>query len=276
MLYAEEPENRFKPTLRGGDWRSTVLVHQRVGAAGLRMLTTLEKQPARQEATVRQVRPAIVWFEVQPTEGNDPFSLRWGSVPGYPAPTWGLSVPAWPVRQDTNSLPPPIIRAWWSAERPDPTARLGVRDILKARDHPVAVLAGDEKASVDSVRVEKRQVRKGPGFSAPIEEHWCLVVRVSHPAGRPFLPRLEGLPDPLGEEHRFYTRANKSVSIYWFAGVTTEDRMLDRLGELNGLQLLSVAALKTEASQLGHHVEFNRLSAPAATPPPPQPFLDTN
>jgi hypothetical protein len=121
------------------------------------------------------------------------------------------------------------------------------------------------------VRVERRHVRTEKG-QAP-EERCCLVVRVDHPPGNPFMARLEGLPEPAGVEHRFYSRADRYVGVFWFAERDTEERMQDRLGELAGLQLLSVAGLKQEAAVRGHLAEFTGLSVPATVPPRPQPLI---
>ncbi len=275
-LFAREPENRFRPKRKGGAWHLTLLQNQRLGKGGLQMLVALEKAPALLETEVRQVRPGATWFELEAPGSSAPFALRWGGVPGYPAPAWGLDVPRWPLRAGTDSPAPPVVRVWWSATAPEPAASLSAAAVMRARTRPVPAVAGDEKVSVDSVRVERRKVRAGPRDDSPPEERWCLVVRLSHAVGRPFLARPEGLPAPEGQEHRFYATAGKYVGAFWFGGLDAEDRMSALLGELGGLQLVSVSAMKEEARERGHVVEFGGLSAPAPAPPRPQPLVATD
>ena len=92
----------------------------------------------------------------------------------------------------------------------------------------------------------------------------CLVVRLTHPPGRPVWVRLRGLT-PRGQEQRFYTAIGHSTALFW--PITGEEASQG----LAGLSFYSVTAFKARAHARGFYVELDGLAPPAPGDLRPEP-----
>jgi hypothetical protein len=258
------------PKSPGFDWRLAVLQNQRIGERGIEMLLTLEKLPASGETVLQLIKPRETWIELEPrTDAPDiarqPYAVRWGQVPGYPAPTWGLNVPAWPAPPEGTPLPPPRLRVWWNPDVSPPPVGVIERRPLPAdpkKLEPLDSLAGRELSvdgvptRIESVAVEDHYVETRPGVR---EKKSCLVVRLDHAATR---VQLRGL-QAAGQEHRYYTRAGKYAALFWPMTAAGAE-------SLQGLSIISIASLKREAQQRGYYYE-TLLGPPQASEIRPRP-----
>lgn len=257
-LYAESNARFGRVVKKGEDasrqWVAAVMQNYQ-GANDLRLMATIESTKDRvfEGGTLQQIWPRLTLFEVAPptAKGAGPLALRYGTLAGYPAPAWDLNVAGWPRGVA------PTVNAWWTdddlhaVDDDHPYARIlnrGVHFELGANHRPVrAKLAPGEwtEVTLESVQNEEREVETGPGI---VEKMSCLVVRLRHPEGKPFLVQVRRTVGNeqrhfTGHEHRFYTAAGKYTGIFW--GWTEEE--LRR--ELN-LELISVEGLKKRAAQV--------------------------
>ena len=264
-VYVTEEDYGARPAAHTDDWRLAVLQNQRLADRRLQMLLMLEKSPERTETVLRQVRPREVWLEVEPAEaGAAPFGLRWGMQPGYGAPAYSLDVTAWPNRAGADAAARPLVRAWWSPDEVEADAHverdrglpslLGLRNLSRTADGVTVV--------IESVDVERRRVEVQPGHFEPRD---CLMVRLSHPPGRPFKVEPVGV-SPTGQEQHFFAGAGKSTALFW---PVSADEARDALSRLN---LISLERFKSEAKRKGYYLEVNSLQEPTrgdARPLPP-------
>ena len=248
-----------------GQWRFSVLQNQRREGNAVRMLVTLEKQPDPRETTLSLVRPRELWIEVEPdTKGPLPLSLRWDNREHYPAPAWTLALKNWPSARGTTAAARPRVRAWWNPDletlRSVPL-QLGKHFRFDAPDEtrPVIQVDGGDVV-VESVRIEKHRVQVAANLS---EEKTCLVIRLTHPPGRPVWARLPGI-DAAGFEHRFYAEAGKYTGLFW---TKTEDEVKNTVTVID---LIALERFKEACEVNKHRVELNRLAPPrpdSAAPP---------
>ena len=198
-----------RPSAHTDAWRMAVLQNQRLPDRRLQMLLMLEKAPGPADVVLRQLRPREVWVELDPAEAAAaPFGLRFGRLPGYEAPADARDATAWPDRGDAPARPPG--RAGWRPAAVEPDAHaarapglaslLGIHDVSRTADGVTVV--------VESVEVERRRVEVQPGRFEPRD---CLVVRLSHPPGRPFKVEPVGL-NPAGQEQHFFASAGKTTA----------------------------------------------------------------
>src|SRR5262249_28762288 len=78
---------------------------------------------------------------------------------------------------------------------------------------PDRIRVGNSSVHLEDVAVEDHEVAVGPGKKS-IKP--CLVVRLSHEAGKPAFVQLqtpEGLE--VGEEHRYHGAVNKYTALFW-------------------------------------------------------------
>jgi hypothetical protein len=272
LLYSKEPALSRRPAVEKRDWRAALLQNQLLGGRSLQMLASIEKA-GNGDGVVRQVWPGGVWLQVSPTGVAAPrTSVRWGEVFGYPAPVWGVDVPAWPAPGGNPSTP--HVRIWWGPER-----ELSGRALRRPADFRVlADLAGSytvdgEQVQLDGVTVEQRWVQTGSNLR---EQRWCLVVRATHRLGQPVRSRLEGMPELAGQEHRHFLSAGRYVGLFWFAGVPTREQLLDRIDrDLAAVVLVSINAVKKEAVERDTFADFPDPGMPGPTPVRPRPVIDT-
>ena len=232
-----------RPAARQADWRLGVLQNQRVGDAGLSMLATLEKEPVADEAVLQLVKPRECWLELTPRldegEKTQPYAVRFTHLPGYPAPAWGVDSPAWPLRNETKLPAMPVLRAWWS---PD-VEPLGA-PIIPGQ----APRVDGDTLDLQNIVVEKHLVEVRPGVR---EVRDCLVVRLGE-------MRVEG------QEHRWYTAANKYTALFW----PVPEAALKQATK--GLTVWSVNAFKRDARERGYYLEMDKLGPPSASDRRPQ------
>jgi hypothetical protein len=253
-------------------WRFAVLQNQRVDERGLQMLMTLEKEQPPEVGALQMIKPSKVWLEVAPASGNAAFVSRWSNQPGYPAPAWGLDIPVWPTQAGGKGPARPVARAWWLEDRlPPPTATfdrgLDFRDLEGLTNRAIRV---DERdALLESVCVEEHLVETQPGArGAPgqLRQMPCLVVRVAHAPNCPVWAQIRGL-EAAGQEHRYYSDANKYTAIFW---PVSADQAATLLG---GLDIFSVNAFKRAAEARKTNLELKNLYEPLSTDSrPPQPL----
>jgi hypothetical protein len=245
-------------------WRLAVLQNQRLQEKSLQMLLALEKQSDPQAAALQVVKPAKVWFEVSPpAELVASYVTRWHYQPGYPAPCWGVDVPAWPSVPSAKNLARPTVRAWWTERLLPPAAVMergtDFQNLFGLVNRKLSV--EEEDVLLESVTVETHFVETQPGVRGTpgqLKKMPCLVVRVAHPRGKPVWVQLRGL-DPIGQEHRFYGAANKYTAIFW--PVTLDQAET----ELAGLEVYSLAAFKRGAEGQKCMIEIKGLYEPQAT-----------
>jgi hypothetical protein len=265
-LYGLEPVNQTKPAKANdrGDWRLTVLQNQAPsGGPGLQALLALEKTYDRSETSLEQLKPRRLWLELAtPQDVRTPFVQRWSFRPGYPAPAWGIDVPAWPVQAATQAPAAPVLRAWWNPDlEPAPAATLergaDFRSTVDLVSRPIPI--GPATAYLESVTAETRNVETAPGTWAMQP---CLVVRLTYPKDQPLLVRPGNLA-VQGREHRLYRDVNKVTALFWPVAAADVDN------KLAALQFYDLAAFQAEAKARGYWLELGNLRPPDAGDNPP-------
>jgi hypothetical protein len=245
-----EYDERRRPTLAQGlpggkdqGWLVTVHGNRRPddpGALDLLLSTETEAGRSTPGGVLAQQRPAFVWFEAEPREGKGrPEALSWrnvGDVAGYPAPAWRLHADGWPK----GALP--RVRAWVCGEDPAQAPRLATARTHNPGANPETFLPDSLEVANNEVRdlsvsFETREVEDAPGHKVPMP---CLVVRGTYPPKAPVVARVAGGLKVDGQEHRFYSAANRYTGIFW--GVTREQTQ-EALFELT---LISVKAVREE------------------------------
>jgi hypothetical protein len=265
VLYSQADQG-FRPFRERSGWRWALLQNQRVRDTGLQMLWTLEKKSSGDESTLQQIRPIKTWMELA-AEGGTPFAQAWHYQPGYPAPAWGLDVPAWSVRQGSQAPAPATARVWWNADRetlPSATLRRGP-DFAAPLDLENRVLPMDEgDAVLESVRIEEHVVTTAPGRR---EVKTCLVVRLRHDPKNPVWVQFRGV-SPAGHEHRWYQSANKYTGVFWFVNAD------EAVQALTQLDVLSLERFKRQAVQRQCFLEMRDLAAAQPNDDRPLPAFD--
>src|SRR5262249_37200084 len=205
-----------KPFEEQQQWRLAALQNQQLGERGLQLLATLEKNPDPRETTLQLIKPRETWMELRAEpESRARFALRWNAVNDYPAPAWVLDVPEWPVLAGTQTPATPLLQVWWNPDQETAAAAAldrgaDFRTLTQLRQKTVQV--DGDKVVIESVQVEEHLVASRR--DRKLEKTSCLVVRLSHAPDRPVWVRLQGL-DAAGQEHRFYTEANKYTALFW-------------------------------------------------------------
>jgi hypothetical protein len=260
LMYSLEEQFRRRPAVTRRDWRVAVLQNQFRSEGGLQMLLSLERAARPSERIIRQPRPGDVWLESADRGPEDSVAtMTWSEVYGYPAPCYGLEVPAWPAA-DGNPREPRV-KLWWAPDDA-PGVQLRKPEDWKRRDQLIRqwTVFGDA-VSIDSVTIEDRPVLVAPGVR---ENRACLVIRATHPPGRPIWVRLDGtgLPPLAGQEHRHYDQG-RYAGLFWFGNVDREQLEMLADEELGGIEIVSVPALKREAEGRQYSADFNDLGTPA-------------
>jgi hypothetical protein len=250
------------------NWIAGVLQNRLFPGGNSQMLLTLEQKYNPEEKVLQHIKPRFVWAEMDvESKQAAPFQMRWFYQPGFPAPAWSLTTPRWPaqaipgVAGVQGSTPEkPVVRVWWSPfeewhgiklERGHQFNTLGdLNNEIMKMDNQEYVL--------ESVRVEKHQVEtRAPdyGKEAERQESSCLVVRIHYPEGKPAMARIK-LPGLGGQEHRFYTSANKYTGIFW----PVTPRQANEV--LREIEVLSLGQFKKQAEAENYFVEIKDLPAP--------------
>lgn len=251
-VYGDDADQRNEPVGESAGWQLTVLANRApAGTSRLELMAALE--PRAQEAApnplepipgpgpLRQPRPAMAWFAVEPMEGRGSYQLRWREQSLFPAPVWELDVPRWLTDSSGTAPDRPILKTWWM-----PGAEVPAAATLKF-DAPLAV-EGSKVESVDgstvvieSIRVEDHLLETRPG-AAP-EPTTCLVVRLEYPEGKPFIvdpAKLAGLQAER-YEHRLYTSSRKYTGLFWPVSRSQIE------SNLRGLGLIGLDSLRNQA-----------------------------
>jgi len=229
------------------DWLLAAHENQALTTGGIELMATLESREVRptERGTILQYRPSFIWFDLATKAPLDPLALRWHNLERYPAPAWQVSAGRW-------TAPAPVLAATWLGDRAaPPVARELPRDPAKAladnfRDVKVAIEAAE--VIVENVQLERRWLARTPTEAKT--EQPCLVVRLRHPPGKPFLARLGSLATPY-EEHRLYSDAAKYTGIFW---PVTEAQTKDF-----ALQLIALDAVRQAAQEAGTAARLEKL-----------------
>ncbi len=265
-LFAQEFfPNQPAQTDRAFRWRLSALQNQLVDNRGLRLLTTLERLADDSEGVFRLPRPREVWLEVTPgEESKGQVALRWSNREGYPAPAWSLDVADWPRTLGTDEPARPVLRAWWREGLSSPPA-----DTLDGVKQVPVSLPIDADREIDlpggtvvlrGVSVEDHEVEIAPGERKLMP---CLVVRISHPKGKPVWVHPRGV-NAAGWEHRFYTSADAYTGLFWTKSAD------EAFTSFNRLDLIRLDTFKRTCEDEGGYIELP-LDAPrsGSTAPPP-------
>jgi hypothetical protein len=232
-------------------WRLTLPQLQRLGS-GVQGLVWLEKEFDPREATLQQLRPRDVWFELtRLTEA----AVTWRAIPGYAAPAWGFDATGWPEPSSGVSL-----KVWWNPDQDAPIAgRLDQgADFAKLSDIVNRRLTVDgEDILIRSVTVERQSVPVGLNRSETME---CLVVRVAHSPGNPVRVRLTG-PPWTGSCHWDYPAAGEATVVFWPA----------QPDQVRGVEVISRRAFQRVAEQRGFAMTLDDLPAPDPASERPRP-----
>ncbi len=266
--YGPSGKVKLTPLAEANKWCLTSLQNQLSTGGAMQMLLGLEKEPEPPDPkiTLQFVKAWESWFEVKPRDSVARIAQRWAYVPGYPLPTYGADVGAWPSAPGSAKPAKPDVSVWFSPkdqERP-PSVTLNRGPDFKTLDdlqNRVVQVDGHD-VLIENVRVETHWVRTRPDKEP--EQQECLVVRLKltdNPADKTRDSRVwvqvEGL-EPRGQEHRFYGEAGKYSGLFWSVNA-------DQLREkLSSLRLTSVAAFKRDAEKTGFTIRLQDLQAPGA------------
>lgn len=276
----------LKPAAEQSGWRAALLQNQQLAGRAVQMLTTLEKTTDRRETILQRLRPRLTWIEVIPRPEYEaslknprpdvcarttPFCQRWKYLAGYPAPAWGIDIPAWPqaagnpAAPTASSLERPVVKFWWNPDQDTPVAGSFDRnnDFTKIEDLVDRSLPVDgDSITLESVDIEDHLVETHPGQR---EMKTCLVIRARFAECKPIWAQVQGLTLD-GEEHRFYMQPAKYTGIFWPVHRETVNKALARIS------VLSLSAFKKQAETRKYTAVLKDLAAPATDDGrPPQP-----
>jgi hypothetical protein len=252
-----------------GNWLLTVFQDRlNLPERSLDMMVTLENQSEKVPkagSILQQIRPRVTWLELKPQQGDAEAAIRWGDLPGYPAPAWSLHVPRWPQREGRAQAARPDVEAWWMWQKNAPVAATleWKRDFsLEGAFLGTRVLDNDAniKITIDSVGFETHRVKPDP--DAPPHEERCLVVRARYPKGHRIWIEPVGLQlNALQQEHQYYDAAERYAAIFW---PLNEDQVRNNL---EGFHIVLVEEFKKAALHVGKKLED--LPSPEDTRPKP-------
>lgn len=239
-------------------WRLSLL-QNRSEAGGLRLFTTIEDRPKPTDP-LSVARIGDVWFEVRPVLTNPgPISLRWRTAPGYPAPSWSLDAPGWPVFPGGKAGASPLLEAWWSPGGPFPArgAWMAPTGMPITTLNGASATIGDTPLTLDSIGFEQQMIDGLP------EPQRCLVARLSHPPGNPVWVR------PLGAtaartEIRIYRGANKVTCLFWAINDA----------KITGFDVVVLNEALQRAKELGYNAILDTIPGPTDTSPRPEPPVE--
>lgn len=255
-----------RPGATADGWRATVLNAQLLADDRAQFSLALEKQPGETPSRLQVERPRELWIEAAPLHQTQaPGALDWGTLPGYPMPTWSVLASSWPV-DNANNAARPVVRMWWNPEQTTPLSgslrRTAQHKTLE--DLAGAVIEGvNESVSVESVAAEQHYVQVADG-SRKLQP--CLVVRLKHLPGKVHWARLDGV-ETAGVEHRFYPGVGAYTGLFW---PITPAEANERL---RGIGVVSLEVLKRDAQARGCHVEIGDVPAPQPGDSRPAPSL---
>lgn len=277
---SDYPWKPWKSESNRQDWIMAALQNQLMPDQSAQMLLTLEKSPDPLATIIQQRRPKMLWMEVDAKDGNaDSYSQKWYYQPGYPAPTWTVSIPKWPGRtlpgggESTSGVPArPIAKIWWNPDQsPDFVSVLRDHDYALPEDvKNLSVRIGDEQVILESLKIETHEVETAaPGVNAPAvrKKLPCLVVRMSYGLNAPVWTRLRGLATG-GSEHHYFSRANKYTGIFWPVTAEQAQKVLE------GIEICSLARFKEDAAQRNYYIAMDNLPPPQQGDSRPMPPVD--
>ena len=277
----------LKPATEQSGWRAALLQNQQLAGQTVQMLVTLEKTTDRRETILQRLRPRFTWIEMIPRPEYEasiknpkpgvcarqvPFSQRWRYLAGYPAPAWGIDIPAWPQATGrpgavaaASSLERPVAKLWWNPDQEIPPVSSLDRgnDFAKIEeliDRPLPV--DGDTITIESVRVEEHLVETRPGQR---EMKPCLVVRAAYAECKPVWAQVTGMNFD-GQEHRFYEQPSKYTGLFWPVDKKTVNTTLGQIG------IVSLSRFKKQAETRKFTAVLKDLPAPATDDArPPQP-----
>jgi hypothetical protein len=237
----------------------------------LQIFAALERKPLEKTSDqIKQIVPRFAWFHLGAEDIQQPereFSARWHERIFYPGPAWHFNVPRWVKDVAADRPAKPMLTAWWC----DPETKLTAAGEFQLtppgntsdlpRDCPVE---GQSGVKIESIGVEDHRIEVSPGER---ELKTCLVVRMAYPKDSPYIVDPDGFKglNVVGHEHRLYREARKYTGLFWSINE-------DELEKLSSLSLISLNALKDEASKRKNTVVV-KLSDPRSEDPIPDPKL---
>lgn len=253
-----------RPFAEGRGWRLAVLQNRHIPESNrLQMQAALE--PLDTTGPYLSLhKPGLTWFELKPRTAATPFAVQWRPQIPSPAPLWSINVPEWPAIDENQGPDWPTLRVWWhpDAHRSMTMVQRGEQFQTPAGISHLKVLTREgDTVTIESVQVELHHVEMRPGEARePIP---CLVVRLEHPAGKPYWidPRSLADLEIAGHEHRYFAGVGKYTGLFWPVTQSRMDAALKNLG------LVSVAQLRRDAEDHGRHLEL-QLGPPRADDPP--------
>ncbi len=230
--------------LKGKEW-TVAVPRQRLTDAGGLELVALADRPADDAAkTLSPARIADVWFELAPST-KTAVAVKWANGTGWPCPAWDVTTPAWPA--DGGAAAVPTLSAWWSADRPFPACGTWALPTDNRLSSPAAVATTAGELTVNGLSVETHDGRS------------CLVVRLTHPAGPPIIPRMKAAT-PDGTEVRCYRDANRVTALFWWADAAA-------MKKAESLEFVAI----TDVIKTATAAELPALPPPAVGTPAPAP-----
>src|SRR5262249_39837464 len=150
----------------------------------------------------------FVWMEMEAAGNPQAVALSWKNMPFLPAPAYALDIVQWPDAVDGQEAPPRL-NVWWLSDQ--------LAEAVPFKESQGRTLAERyANSEVNQVRVEAVEFddtrEQSSGKRRP-----CLVIRLSHPPGKPALARLRGREDDE-MEFRVYRKANQTTTIVWGVG----------------------------------------------------------
>lgn len=252
-LLVDEPVHQHRERAEAPGWRVGVLQNRLEDDGLLRMMVSLEKVDNRVGVLVEQIEPEAVWLEVEAVGAARPITTRWIDRDNYAGNVWMVEVPDWPIVEGKAAVA--NVRVYWNDG--DESARAivldreqeNLGDVTRIRDLLVGGNGPDDQVVIENVDFERRPLPSGLG-EAP-EEVYCVVVRVRHPVGKPYLARLDGV-ESESSQHRHYAEAGKSAAFFW-------PLRKEEIASLRSLSLVDVEAFRQRAKALGFFVSFPEL-----------------
>jgi hypothetical protein len=253
-IIGEEYQQYAPPTKTNG-WQVSVLEDRHTTtSAPLKVTVALEETEHRNAPNqiLSQIRPTFAWFELSPQDVHKEVAVRFGALPGYPAPMYHIDAGTWPSHPNqTDPDAVPVLQAWWIAKGlPGHEESFSISDLVSdsSEKRKRRVTGGD--VEVESVQIDSWHVRTAEETKA---DKPCLIVRLRFPADKPYVVHLSGA-EPVGQEHRIYRTANRYTGIFW--PMTQKDM------EGRTLDLIAIDTLKKDAEKRGGTTGKLRLEAP--------------
>jgi hypothetical protein len=168
---------------------------------------------SKDSAVVQQAAPFFVWIESKPKSPRPLLLSRWYREYGYPALGYRVLGSNWPTMPPNNAVATPEIKAWLADNPASPVFAMPLDATLKKNKAKIPL--GNQFAEIEIAGETMDVVTNSRGHvGRNTLPRQALVVRVQHAKGFPVFVQLTG-GKHKGEEHRFYSDANKYTAIFW-------------------------------------------------------------